>query len=252
MKINRNGDITLYRGETGAIDFKISQRTDYYVPFLISSNRVNPMVCITIGSSKRESKNIVNKQLWLELDTVPKFNQTVVSDLGPIVVTPPETLAEVLCPLMTAGIMYQFKLASEVAQGIDRLHFAYETSAGEAIVDEYEFKITLALDDEITLDMTNIEYFYQIELMDTVPMISHLQNIFSQYPELLVKLPDTFINTEGSISQHLTACINVVTKEYPKHWGYRVSNPYTSPVASVSNIQMIQPPRNLIIQSVVK
>jgi len=62
MKINANNDISVYRGESLAIDFKISQRSDYYVPFLISSARVNPMVCITIGSTRRESKNIVTKQ----------------------------------------------------------------------------------------------------------------------------------------------------------------------------------------------
>jgi hypothetical protein len=257
MKINQNNDITIYRGETGAIDFKISQRSDYYVPFLISDNRVNPMVCITIGSTRRESKNIVNKQLWLDLpiEIYPRFNQTVVTDLATITVTPPATLAEVLNPLMEPGVMYQFRLTSEVNAGINNLHFAYEIEVDNVEVqhiDDYDFKVIMALDENITLDMTNVDYFYQIELMNTEPMIPHIQSIFNSNPSLINKLPAGFTNDELGITNYKKACIDLISKTYPNHWGYRITDPYTSPVASVSNIQMLQPPRSFTVQSVVK
>ena len=116
-----NNDISIYRGETAALDFKISQRSDYYVPFLISSERVNPMVCITIGSTRRESNNIVSKQLWLDLDEllIPRFTQTTVSDLGILSAASEDTISQD----MTAGIMYQFRRESEVAAGNSNITF---------------------------------------------------------------------------------------------------------------------------------
>ena len=254
MKINQNNDISIYRGETGAIDFKISQRSDYYVPFLISSARVNPMVCITIGSTRRENKNIVTKQLWLDLSdlAVPRFTQTVVEDLGTIALIGEETYEDVLEPLMDLGIMYQFKKATEVAAGNSLLHFAYESAEGIVEIDEYHFVVIMAIDEDITLDMTHTDYLYQIELMDTEPMIAHLQNLFTANPTLIAKLPTAFTNDEVGISTYLNDCISLVTKNYPNHWGYRIANPYTSPVAKVSAIQMLQPPRRFTVQSVVK
>lgn len=255
MKINQNNEISIYRGETGAIDFKISQRSDYYVPFLISSARVNPMVCITIGSTHRESKNITSKQLWLELDNVPKFEQTVVEDLGQIddsTLTTTELLKAYLADLMVGGTLYQFTLKSEVDAGNETLHFAYESSEDVVEIDEYNFTVTMSLDETITLDMTNGDYMYQIELLDTVPMLTHLQSIFTTYPELINKLPDAFENTELGITEYLEECIDLVNKTWPKHWGYRINDPYTSPVASISASQMLQPPRKFTVLSVVK
>jgi hypothetical protein len=248
MKINQNNDITIYRGETGAIDFKISQRSDYYVPFLISNSRVNPMVCITIGSTRRESKNIVTKQLWLELTDLPRFTQTVVQDLGTLSSQSEATLTQD----MTPGIMYQFLRQSEVNAGNPQLHFAYETEAGVPKIDTYEFKVIMAIDDAITLDMTNTDYVYQIELMDTVPMLTHLQSTFNANPNLINRLPKDFTNDEAGITNYWKECIELITKTFPNHWGYRITNPLTSPVASVSNIQMLQPPRRFIVQSVIK
>jgi hypothetical protein len=250
MKINQNHDITIYRGEAGVIDFKISQRSDYYVPFLISSERTNPMICITIGSARRESKNIVTKQLWLELpDDLPLFELTTVYDLTEVVVdlTDPADIGEVLTPLVEEGILYQF-----IVPGSSTLHFVYIDSIGDLHIDDYHFYIVLTLDEDITLDMTNTEYFYQIDLMDTVPMTTHLIEMFDTYPELLTKMPADFINNEDGVEAYKSKCIDVINKAFPNHWGHRISNPYTSPVASVSNIQIILPPRNFIVQSVVK
>jgi hypothetical protein len=248
MKLNQNNDITLYRGETGAIDFKISQRTDYYVPFLLSSARVNPMACITIGSTRRESKNIVSKQLWIDLSNLPRFSQTVVTDLGIIDATAEANLAAT----MTTGIMYQFKRATEVAAGNPQLHFAYEPVDGTVLIDDYHFTIILAVDETITLDMTNSEYLYQIEVMDTELMIPHIVAVLTANPHLINRLPSDFVNDSTGVNQYLAQCISVITKAFPNHWGYRVSDPYTSPVASVSNIQMIQAPRKFTVQAVVK
>ena len=261
MKINQNNDISVYRGETGAIDFKISQRSDYYVPFLISSARVNPMVCITIGSTRRESKNIVTKQLWLEVDSmlIPKFTQTVVTDLGTISSASESTITTDIEP----GTMYQFKRETEVNTGNPQLHFVYsiiEDNVEVAHIDDYDFTVIMAIDETITLDMTNNEYYYQIELMDTELMLDHLLEIFEDNPALINKLPDDFavayaVPTTGptdAITTYLSECISVVTKAFPNHWGYRINNPLTSPVASVSAIQMLQPPRKFTVISVIK
>ncbi len=255
MKINQNNDISIYYGETAAIDFKISQRSDYYVPFLVSSARVNPMVCITIGSTRRETKNTVTKQLWLELDNIPKFTQTVVTDLGQIdntSLTTTELLKAHLATLMEAGIMYQFTLKSEVDAGNSQLHFAYESDTDVVEIDEYDFTVIMAIDDTITLDMTNTDYLYQIELMDTEPMTQHIINFFTANPVLLVKLPDAFTNDETGVTTYLEECITVITKAEPNHWGHRINDPYTSPVAAVSKIQILQAPRKFTVQSVVK
>jgi len=265
MKINANNDISIYRGETAAIDFKISQRSDYYVPFLVSSERVNPMVCITIGSTRRESKNIVSKQLWLDLTNLPKFSQTTVSDLGQINNTglTTEQLKAILAPLITVGIMYQFTLKTEVEAGNSQLHFAYEAVNNIVLIDEYDFIVIMALDETITLDMTNNEYYYQIELMDTELMLHHLLAIFDgDYSTALRKRMPTDFQTKyntsieqnrlNAINEYLTECITLVTKTFPNHWGHRILDPATSTVARVSAIQPLQPPRRFIVQSIVK
>ena len=249
MRINLNNDISVYRGETAAIDFKFSQRSDYYVPFLISSARVNPMVCITIGSARRETKNITTVQLWLDLTDleIPRFTQTVVEDLG----TLSAESEAALDTMISEGIMYQYLRASEVAEGNSILHFAYIAN-DVVLVDDYHFVITMALDDTITLNMENIDYQYQIELMDTEPMITHIISVFNANPSLLAKLPNAFTNDETGVTTYLAECIALITKTFPKHWGYRINDPLTSPVASVSNIQMLQPPRKLTVQAVVR
>lgn len=257
MKINQNNDISIYRGETAAIDFKISQRSDYYVPFLISNGRVNPMVCITIGSARRETKNIVSTQLWLELDNVLKFNQTVVTDLGQIDDTGLTIgqLYSVLLPLIEEGTMYQFTKKTEVDAGNSQLHFVYSLTVGgieTAYIDQYNFTVTMALDETITLNMTNTDYLYQIELMNTEPMTTHLIEYFNTYPALINKLPDAFINNEVGVTTYLKECIALINKVEPNHWGHRINNPLTSPVASVSAIQILQPPRKFTVQSVVR
>lgn len=262
MKINANNEISIYYGETAAIDFKMSQRSDYYVPFLISSARVNPMVCISIGSARRESKNIVSKQLWLDLDAllIPRFTQTVVSDLGQIdntTLTTTELLKAHLATLMTTSIMYQFTLKTEVDAGNSQLHFAYESATDVVEIDEYDFTVVMAIDDTITLDMTNTDYLYQIELMDTEPMLTHLVSLIDVNTSLIAKLPTAFAtdyaaNKTTAITTYLAEVIALITKTWPTHWGYRILDPLTSPVASVSAIQMLQPPKAFIVQSVVK
>jgi len=254
MNINQNKDITVYRGEAVAIDFKISQRSDYYVPFLVSNARVdnNPMVCITIGSTRRESKNIVTKQVWLELDSLEMFEQTTIIDLGEVDVDLTEDaglqarLADEFGRVVEEAYMYQFTIPSSSTR-----YFIYVDSDDDYHLD-YHFTIILTLDEDITLDMTNLDYFYQIDLMDTVLMEDHLVEMFTTYPALLDKLPADFTNDETGITLYKTECINVINKAFPNHWGHRVVDPYTSPVASVSNIQIILPPRKFIVQSVVK
>jgi hypothetical protein len=250
MKINQNNDISIYRGETGAIDFKISQRADYYVPFLITTDRVNPMICITIGSTRRESTNIVTKQLWLDLDeaVIPRFITSSLGDLGILSAESEVTMLN----LMTIGTMYQFKREAEVLAGNPILHFAYEDSEGSLQIDTYHFTVIMAIDENITLDMTNLDYFYQIELLDTEPMISHLQTLFTNHPELVAKLPAGFINTELGITTYLKECITLINRTWPNYWGYRINNPFTSPVARVNNIRMLQPPRRFTVQAVIK
>ncbi len=250
MKINLNNEISVYRGETAAIDFKISQRQDYYVPFLISDQRVNPMVCITIGSARRESKNIVTKQLWLDLDSmeVPRFTQTVVEDLGTLSSEAEDTIQI----LMLEGIMYQFLREAEVAAGTQTYHYAYLNSSDVVVIDDYDFIVIMAIDETITLDMTNTDYFYQIELMDSEPMIPHIQALFTANPSLINRLPNAFTNTEEGIAAYLPECIAVINTAFPNHWGYKVIDPLTCPVAKVSNIQMLQTPKRFIVQSVVK
>lgn len=256
MKINQNNDISVYRGETAAIHFKLSQRSDYYVPFLVNIDRVNPMICITIGSTRRESNNIVSKQLWLPLSevTTKRFNQTVVEDLGTITFATPNDLSSVkaaLLVLATEGIMYKYLMQNEVDNNTPKLHFAYVEN-NTVIIDEYEFTVIMALDETITLDMTNTDYYYQIELMNTEPMTTAIFNILTANPTLINKLPTNFVLNETGIDNYYTDCINVITKAFPNQWGYRINNPYTSPVASVSNIQMLQPPRKFTVESVIK
>ncbi len=255
MKINQNNDITVYRGETTAIDFKLSQRSDYYVPFLVSRARINPMICITIGSTRRESKNIVSKQIWLDWTSLglPRFVQTVVEDLGDITFATPNDLASVknaLSLLISHDIMYQYRMQNEIDAKTPKLHFAYITTNNEILIDDYNFTVTMPLDETITLDMINTDYFYQIELMDTVPMLSHIQMVLDDNG-LLSRMPLGFTNNDAGITEYLPECIAAINSALPNHWGHRINDPLTCPVASVSNIQMLQAPRHFTVISVI-
>jgi len=115
----------------------------------------------------------------------------------------------------------------------------------------------MTLDETYTLDMTNGEYLYQIELMNTVPMLTHLAEVIDNNTSLIAKLPAAFaadyaIDKPATIDYYLAEVIALVNRTWPTHWGYKVNDPLTSPVASVSNIQFILSPRAFIVQSVIK
>lgn len=255
MKINQNNDISIYRGESVALDFKISQSNDYYIPFLVSTEREHPRICITIGSARRESNNIVSKQIWLDLEGVPRFYSTVVQNMG----TLPDEALDDIASMMQSNIMYQFLKQEEVDADEAKLHFMMldPEDEEELLIDEYAFTVTMTLNETHTLDMTNTDYFYQIELMDTVPMLTELLSIFAT-TSLYARLPNGFttvLNESGlttAITEYWSECIALATKLDPTRWGHRVLDPLTSPVASVSNIQMLQVPRRFTVQSVVK
>lgn len=183
MTINQNNDITCYRGEAVVIDFKFSQRSDYYVPFLVSSARLDPVVRLTIGSSKRESTGTISKEFLFPINStledeggivLPRFVQTTVEELDTIDDTgysadPATYLTELkaeLILLMTDGYMYQFLLATEVADGESERHFAYLNVDDEVVIDTYHFTLTMTLANEDTRDLTTTNYFYQIDLID--------------------------------------------------------------------------------------
>jgi len=112
----------IQQGEDFNLDLLLSQNQEEYVPFVVSSERENPMFVITVASTKFEKNERYVESWWLDLNKgymdvngdmveLPRFFQTVPQDLG-ILPTMPNTRADLPGTSTDQPMqnLYQFRL----------------------------------------------------------------------------------------------------------------------------------------------
>ena len=174
---------TIHQGETWNLDVVLSQSSIEYVPFVVSSQRVNPMWTITVASTKFEKNERFVATWWLDMLELPKFYQTVISDLGELLPTQPVSKPVLDSPMYA---LYRYTLSNEIydqALGHKPYHYVYFDELGESHTD-YECHIIMQFTSSETRLWEAQSYLYQITLVDTLPMGDVVNEAHDNYPDL--------------------------------------------------------------------
>jgi len=173
----------IHQGETWNLDIVLSQSSIEYIPFIVSSQRVNPMWAITVASTKFEKNERFIATWWLNMSELPKFYQTVVSDLGELLPYQPVSKPAADSPMYA---LYQYTRSNEeldLSLGHKPYHYVYFDELGEANHD-YECHIVMQFTSAETRLWESQNYLYQITLVDTLPMGDMIESAHEAYPDL--------------------------------------------------------------------
>ena len=193
----------IQQGEEWNLDILLSQSESEYIPFIVSSQRHNPMWAITVASTKYEKNHRYVATWWLDLvqgggfikayseelggyltQPLPRFYQTVPEYIGEIPTGTPITRPEGDEPMER---LYQFtKQADKVdpTLGHKPYYYVYFTKEDATPKDDYECRIRMQFRSSETAKWGSQNYMYQITLVDTVSMASHVQSAKELHPEL--------------------------------------------------------------------
>lgn len=192
------------QGEAWNLDILISQSSIEYVPFIVSSKRVNPMLAITVASTKYEKNERYVATWWQDLSNgegfgdntnpipLPRFYQTVPADLGIIAAGQPLTRPANLDtedgfdPPMYA--LYRYMKAEDtvdVALGHRPYYYVYFAEEDPNTPrHDYDFRVRMQFESTETAEWGSQNYMYQITLVDTVPMAEYIDLAHEAYPNL--------------------------------------------------------------------
>ena len=198
------------QGEEWNLDILISQSDTEYIPFIVSSERQNPMWAITVASTKYEKNERYVATWWQDLvqgegftlessETtglrtipLPRFYQTVPEYIGelspntPLTRQPNPNTDDGFDPPMHA--LYQFTKQQDTVDpvlGHKPYYYAYFTHEDpyKARYD-YECRIRMQFRSTETAQWRSQNYMYQITLVDTVSMADYIQQARDEYPQL--------------------------------------------------------------------
>lgn len=196
-----NNEIKVQQGEEFPIDRLISQSDFEYIPFIVSSERQNPMIAITVASTKFEKNERYVKTWWLDLvqgdgfdqTPLPRFFQTVpqplFTDSEGNSIDKTENMALTL-PIDDEPMecLYYYTKASDSVDptvGHKPYYYVYFTEDDPNTPrDDYEFRIRMQFRSEDTAEWGSQNYMYQITLVDTIPMANYVQTAYETYPDL--------------------------------------------------------------------
>jgi len=173
----------IHQGETWNLDILVSQSSIEYIPFIVSSERVNPMWAITVASTKFEKNERFVKTWWLDTLELPKFYQTVPSDLGELLQYQPVSKPTADSPMYA---LYRYTRQNETLDltlGHKPYHYVYFDDLGEAH-DDYECHIVMQFLSSETRLWESQNYQYQITLVDTLSIGEVIQDAHETHPEL--------------------------------------------------------------------
>lgn len=265
---------TIHQGETWNLDIVLSQSNIEYVPFVVSSRRVNPMWAITVASTKFDKNERFVSTWWLDMLELPRFYQTVVSDLGEI------SYAQLISkpaadPAMYA--LYRYTISTEeydVSLGHKPYHYVYFDEEGVSHFD-YECHITMQFSSSETNLWEAQNYLYQITLVDTIPMGDIVNDAHETHPELkwidwvTIDDPNWEKPVKGELesNEDYESRLNLSWVEFRNNWindnisvlfpfiKARIPNWFqadidvNSPVGLIDNLQVILAPTKLQVTS---
>lgn len=191
------------QGEEWNLDILLSQSSIEYIPFIVSSQRSNPMWAITIASTKYEKNERYVATWWQDLvngeglnaTPLPRFYQTVPDYLGELTLGQP-IARPVEEPPMYA--LYQYTKAEDTIDptlGHKPYYYVYFTAdAPNDPKYDYECRIRMQFQSSETSEWGSQNYLYQITLVDTILMGDYIELARDTYPDL--KWPDWVQRTD--------------------------------------------------------
>lgn len=178
----------IQQGEDWNLDILLSQSSSEYVPFIVSSERRDPMWAITVASTKFEKNDRYVATWWLSLNEglLPRFYQTTPYDINEI---PKGQVFVTQDPPMYALYRYTKEEESlDIILGHKPYHYVYFDENGVAHGDEYgdkyECRIRMQFPSLETSQWGSQNYMYQITLVDTVSMGDYVNLAHDEYPNL--------------------------------------------------------------------
>lgn len=183
------------QGEEWNLDILLSQSSEEYIPFIVSSQRKNPMFAITVASTKYEKNYRYVATWWQDLSDnklLPKFYQTVPEYIGEI--SSNSSISRPINSSMSDGIdppmyaLYQFTKSEDAIDatlGHKPYYYVY-FSEDEPNTPKYDYecRIRMQFRSEITSQWGSQNYQYQITLVDTISMADYINLAHDTYPNL--------------------------------------------------------------------
>ena len=190
-------EVRIQQGEDWNLDILLSSKTQEYVPFIISNQRINPFFVVTVASTRYEKNLRYVASWWNDLksnassgqETIPTFYQTVPNWYGEV-----ESVSELpsIPPILYTNqretadtrLLYQYTLKDELIDtktGHKPYHyFYYDYSDDGSLVtriDEYDCRIRFNFLSYETEKWSGQNYLYQITLVSGELMADTLNNI---------------------------------------------------------------------------
>lgn len=254
----------IQQGEDWNLDILISQSGIEYIPFIISSERHNPMFALTVASTKYE-KNARYVMTWwdnLNASSLPRFYQTTPFRLSKEY-APGETIIrpDGHAPMEA---LYQYTLTSEKVDpvlGHKPYHYVYFTEdAPNDPKDGYECRLIKQIRSEVTSQWGSQNYMYQITLVDTISMADYINQAYESYPNLAwpkwVTRDDpawdgneaTWVDFRNNwIMSNVKELFNFIKNRIPA-W-FQSDIDWDSPAGYISTPQVILPPTKLQVNN---
>lgn len=283
------GDVReVQQGEEWNLDILLSQSSEEYIPFIVSSERKNPMWAITVASTKFEKNERYVATWWQDLSKgqgfiidgkevpLPMFYQTVPQYLGEIPTGAPISRPAGDQPMQ---MLYQFTRQEDAIDpdlGHKPYYYVYfEPGDPNEPKYDYECRIRMQFKSSETAEWGSQNYMYQITLVNSIYMADYIQLAKDTYPNL--NWP-TWVNQDdpdwevpikevGESDEHYEARVEASWVEFRNNWilaninelfhfiKNRLPNWFqpdidiTSPVGLIDIPQVILPPTRLQVNN---
>lgn len=164
---------SVQQGEDWNLDITLSGSSVEYIPYIISNQRKNPFIVLTVGSTRFEKNLRYVKSWWNDVIgtlKIPTFYQTVPQYYGEV--DSVGDLPSVMDETAETRLLYQYTLKDD---DIDPdlghkpyyyFYFEYNSEGGVIRrVDEYECRVIFNFNSTDTAEWDGQNYLYQITLV---------------------------------------------------------------------------------------
>ena len=225
----------IQQGEEWNLDILLSQSSQEYIPFIISSTRRDPMWAITVASTKYEKNERYVVTWWLPLGDFPRFELTVPFDLGEI-----PTNGIISNPYDNMYALYRYTKQADAFDpelGHKPYHYVYFDEDGELVYD-YACHIRMTVESAETSNWGSQNYMYQITLVDTIPMTDYIQ---------MAKDKDEYKHLNWPTENTVEVLFPFIKERIP-NW-FQPDIDMTAPVGHIDVPQVILPPTKLQVNN---
>lgn len=265
--------IEIQQGENFNMDITLSSSNLEYIPFIVSSERLNPYFVITVASTKYE-KNMRYVHSWwnnpITIDNLPTFFQTTPyylkgSSYGRWIKAP--TISDIQKANLDESnehrYLYYYTLSSDSfddALGHYPYHYVYldySTGVTTAIYDSYDCKVIQNFSSDITKLWGSQNYMYQITLVSGKTNKEVILEIYNQYGLEYKDFP-ILKKEDGSLysadedwgaeeDNYIKAAYKYIKKQWPNYLQSDIDE--DSPLFYIDNPEVIVSPSKLIVNN---